>query len=99
MPVATSFQVRARMARWDQKLLQKRLKKQEKMKNKSAWVRLHLLNHNLHGPGNQKWNLTPGRSHPTNLEDMLKKVEAPAKEAVFGKGGYPRPQILKYETK
>ncbi len=24
------------------------------------WRRMHLLNHNLHGPG-QKWNLTPGR--------------------------------------
>lgn len=43
------------------------------------WRRMHLLNHNLHGPG-QKWNLTPGRQVDNTA--METGVEADAKTAL-----------------
>ncbi len=44
------------------------------------WRRMHLLNHNLHGPG-ERWNLTPGRqvdntAMETGVEDDAKKALA-----------------------
>ena len=44
----------------------------------------HLLNHNLHGPGNQRWNLTP-ISHATN-NAMKLKAENQAKANVLSEG-------------
>jgi hypothetical protein len=43
------------------------------------WVRLHLVNHHLHGPG-KKWNLTPGTKE-VNAQ-MEKDVESKAKDAI-----------------
>lgn len=43
------------------------------------WRRMHLLNHNLHGPG-QKWNLTPGRQVDNTA--METGVESDAKTAL-----------------
>jgi hypothetical protein len=48
--------------------------------HKRYWVRAHLLNHQLHGPGDQ-WNLTPG-TKVTNSA-MLHKIEKNVKEAVL----------------
>ena len=44
----------------------------------------HLLNHKLHGPGNQRWNLTP-ISHATN-NAMKLKAENQAKANVLSEG-------------
>jgi hypothetical protein len=41
------------------------------------WVRMHLLNDHLHGPGDQVWNLTPG--HKQTNSWMLNTMEADAK--------------------
>lgn len=46
-----------------------------------AWVRAHLLNHRLHGPGIAT-NLFPG-TRDMNLRDMENQVERFAKEAVW----------------
>lgn len=42
------------------------------------YVRLHLLNEYLHGPGNETWNLTPGRKQENSL--MEGQAETPAYE-------------------
>jgi hypothetical protein len=47
------------------------------------WVRAHLLNDNLHGPG-KAWNLVPATRH-TNLQLMEAMVESPAKILVLEK--------------
>ncbi len=58
----------------------------------NAYVRGHLLNHHLYGPGKNE-NLTPiSRSMNTGI--MSNKLEEPSKEAVFGKG-----KILRYNVK
>ncbi len=46
------------------------------------WVRAHLLNHHLHGPG-VEWNLFP--AHKDINKGMELAVENPAKKAVAGK--------------
>ncbi|MFY7672192.1 eCIS core domain-containing protein [Tenacibaculum sp. MEBiC06402] len=46
-----------------------------------AWVRAHMLNHRLHGPGTRE-NLFPG-TRDMNLRDMENQVEHFAKEAVW----------------
>ncbi|MEP0264728.1 hypothetical protein [Dokdonia sp.] len=46
---------------------------------KNFWVRAHLLNHNLHGPG-VEWNLFPAPK--TINSDMESKIESPAKKAI-----------------
>ncbi|AXT61547.1 DUF4157 domain-containing protein [Aquimarina sp. AD10] len=46
-----------------------------------AWVRAHMLNHRLHGPGTRS-NLFPG-TRDMNLRDMENQVERLAKEAVW----------------
>ncbi len=46
------------------------------------WVRAHLLNHHLHGPG-VNWNLFP--AHKDINKGMELAVENPAKKAVAGK--------------
>ncbi|CAA9197840.1 eCIS core domain-containing protein [Flavobacterium collinsii] len=55
------------------------------------WVRAHLLNHRLHGPGTVQ-NLFPG-TRDMNLRDMESQVEDPAKEAVWDNN-----QILYYNV-
>lgn len=46
------------------------------------WVRAHLLNHHLHGPG-VEWNLFP--AHKDINKGMELAVENPAKKAIAGK--------------
>ncbi|MBL0019377.1 MAG: hypothetical protein IPP17_23830 [Bacteroidetes bacterium] len=55
------------------------------------WVRAHLLNDNLHGPG-VDWNLVPATRN-TNLGQMEAKVESPAKIQVLNKK-----KVLWYKT-
>lgn len=47
----------------------------------SNWVRAHLLNHQLHGPG-VRWNLFPG-SKQMNTAQMENQVESPAKRMLW----------------
>ncbi|CAL2082259.1 DUF4157 domain-containing protein [Tenacibaculum sp. 190524A05c] len=54
------------------------------LRSSGAWVRAHLLNHRLHGPG-VRWNLFPG-TRKMNLDDMEKQVESKGKEAVWDEG-------------
>jgi hypothetical protein len=56
----------------------------------SNWVRAHLLNDNLHGPGT-KWNLTPATRH-VNLDMMEPQVENIAKEET------KKGRVLSYHT-
>jgi hypothetical protein len=58
-------------------------------KQKDEWVRLHLLNENLHGPG-EAWNLTPGTK--TTNSAMTRGPEEDAKTKI-NKG-----MILFYES-
>ncbi|MFC4635127.1 DUF4157 domain-containing protein [Dokdonia ponticola] len=51
------------------------------LRSSGAWVRAHLLNHRLHGPGITD-NLFPG-TRDMNLRDMENQVEHFAKEAVW----------------
>lgn len=51
------------------------------LRSSGAWVRAHLLNHRLHGPGITD-NLFPG-TRDMNLRDMENQVERFAKEAVW----------------
>lgn len=46
-----------------------------------GWVRAHLLNHQLHGPG-VRWNLFPGRGR-LNTAQMENEVERPAKRMLW----------------
>jgi hypothetical protein len=48
---------------------------------KKYWVRAHLLNAKLHGPG-LRWNLVPGTKETNN--NMKTEIENPAKNAVLG---------------
>lgn len=50
-------------------------------RSSGSWVRAHLLNHRLHGPGTNN-NLFPG-TRDMNLRDMESQVEHFAKEAVW----------------
>ncbi|NJL28691.1 MAG: DUF4157 domain-containing protein [Thermoanaerobaculia bacterium] len=52
--------------------------------HETNWKRLHLLNDNLGGPGNKRYNLTPGRTVTNSA--MLHGVEKGAKDEVE-KGG------------
>jgi hypothetical protein len=52
---------------------------------RSYWVQGHLLNADLHGPGNQPWNLTPisqaaNKQHYTDVERHVKKAVLKAGE-------------------
>lgn len=58
--------------------------------NPDFWVRAHLLNHHLHGPG-EAWNLTPGTKETNN--SMRTEVETQAKNRV------QEDKILYYETR
>ncbi|MGS2764504.1 eCIS core domain-containing protein [Sinomicrobium sp. M5D2P9] len=51
------------------------------LRRSGAWVRAHMLNHRLHGPGTRE-NLFPG-TRDINLRDMENQVEQYAKEAVW----------------
>lgn len=51
------------------------------LRRSGAWVRAHMLNHRLHGPGTRE-NLFPG-TRDMNLRDMENQVEHFAKEAVW----------------
>ncbi len=51
------------------------------LRSSGSWVRAHLLNHRLHGPGTAN-NLFPG-TRDMNLRDMENQVEHFAKEAVW----------------
>ncbi|EJL64883.1 eCIS core domain-containing protein [Flavobacterium sp. CF136] len=51
------------------------------LRSSGQWVRAHLLNHRLHGPGTAQ-NLFPG-TRDMNLRDMENQVEHFAKEAVW----------------
>ncbi|CAM1368072.1 conserved hypothetical protein [Tenacibaculum sediminilitoris] len=51
------------------------------LRSSGAWVRAHMLNHRLHGPGTRE-NLFPG-TRDMNLRDMENQVEHFAKEAVW----------------
>lgn len=64
----------------------------------SSYIRMHLLNDNVFGPG-QLWNLTPGPS-ASNVR-MEKTIEDPLKRAILDKGvimrfeaevDYPKPK-------
>jgi len=57
----------------------------------SQWVRAHLLNHRLHGPGTAQ-NLFPG-TRDMNIRDMENQVEREAKQAVWDNN-----QILYYNV-
>lgn len=52
--------------------------------NRTNWKRLHLLNDNLGGPGDKKYNLTPGRTITNSA--MLHGIEGDAKYEVEGGG-------------
>lgn len=51
------------------------------LRQSGAWVRAHMLNHRLHGPGTRE-NLFPG-TRDMNLRDMEAQVEHFAKQAVW----------------
>ncbi len=51
------------------------------LRSSGSWVRAHLLNHRLHGPGTEN-NLFPG-TRDMNLRDMENQVESLAKTAVW----------------
>lgn len=75
------------------------------------WVRAHMLNHHLHGPG-ETWNLFP--AHKQVNSDMEAKIEAPAKNAIdkfghkkyyfyyakltYGNGDFPTNLDMKFGT-
>lgn len=61
------------------------------LRSGGAWVRAHLLNHRLHGPGIAT-NLFPG-TRDMNLRDMENQVEHFAKEAVWDKN-----QVIYYNV-
>lgn len=55
------------------------------------FVEGHLLNHRMHGPGNERWNLTP-ISQKTN-QAMERKTESTAKDKMLSEG-----KVLSYEA-
>lgn len=58
----------------------------------SFYVRGHLINHNVHGPGNRAWNLTPITRYANKRH--LDDIETAVKTAVNDKG-----KTLKYDVK
>jgi hypothetical protein len=64
----------------------------------SYYVRGHLLNEQLHGPGNERWNLTPltrgaNATHETEAESIVK-------DHVWNRGGAnPQGRPVRYEVR
>lgn len=74
----------------------------EKYKNKKTqieqpkhWVKFHLLNHHLHGPGAVDWNLTPARKTENKWIELLAENDAKA-AAEKGDILYYKTSILSY---
>ncbi|WP_262965036.1 hypothetical protein [Methylobacter psychrophilus] len=63
------------------------------LKRAGSWVRAHLLNANLHGPG-VTWNLTPGTIQTNN--NMKTEVEKWAKDEVLNSAS--KTKLFYYET-
>lgn len=59
------------------------------------WVKFHLLNHHLHGPGSADWNLTPARKTDNDWIEALAETNAKsAKDS--GEILYYKTHILSY---